>query len=103
MSGYDDQNNPIVAPTMGKLTITHPQHPYYGQYAEILRSPTATGSRGAFVVRFSDGFCGRVSVIDTDQDPYPSAEQQLAGSGILDLANLRKMTAYLQLLREKNA
>jgi len=74
------------------VTITHPQHPLYGQRVEIVRA--RRGADPDLIIRLSDGYHGAIAASLTDyagapvSDLVAGAPVLLDPRGLLEIARL---------------
>jgi len=88
---------PFARPSSGYVTITHPQHPLYGQRLRYARVQQRQGVELDLVVCLPNGVHAGITASCTDYQP----SQKLASGedlALIEIQGLRAMVSYMTTL-----
>lgn len=81
------------------MTITHPNHPLFGQRVEVVRR--RRGADPDLIIRLADGTHAAVAASLTDELGLVGPDPALAGPlPLLDLDGLRRAAQFIRHLRQ---
>jgi hypothetical protein len=82
------------------VTITHPNHPCYGQQVKVIR--IRRGADPDLIIQLADGTHAAIAMSGTDYAASPEHHAPPAASHLLDVNGLRQAAQLVMRLRQEN-